>query len=402
MNSNTRLVSRWLAAVAVAAVCLVAAPMASALPPVLPTITLQRSTAELSQNRYDLAATSVGTKAMFAGGSQQGPGPYTNVDVFDVATRQWSVAHLSVPRLSLAATTVGDIAIFAGGAPSYDLLGSLMAVDLYNNVTDTWTTAQLSQPRNQLAATSHGTKAYISGGQVAPSAGATGPVFSNVIDVYDAVTNAWSVMTMPRRRFAHSSVTIGDKILFAGGSEEGLGIVDIYDTTSGTWSTGQLSADRQNMAAAVVGGKAIFVGGDRSAQYRPEIDIYDAATNTWTTDTLPHPIGHMAATTFGSYALFGGGAYTQDYNDVYAYDSRSGEWLTVGGGLSQARFDFAAASVGQRAIFAGGYGSARIDMFIPEPTGAAMAWLAVVLVLCGGRTLRATPLRAGATLVGQI
>jgi hypothetical protein len=396
MNSTALSASRWLcAALALSLASLTLPTAALALPPALPTLTLERSTATLSQNRYDLAATSVGSKAMFAGGSQQGPGPYTNVDVYDVATLQWSVEHLSVPRLSLAATTVGDVAIFAGGAPSYDLLGSLAAVDLYNNATDTWTTAQLSQPRNQLAATSHGTKAYISGGQVAPSAGATGPVFSNVIDVYDAATNTWSVMTMPRKRFAHASVTIGDKILFAGGSEEGLGIVDIYDTTSGMWSTGQLSADRQNLAAAVVGGKAIFVGGDRSAQYRPEIDIYDAATNTWTTDTLPHPTGHMAATIFGSYALFGGGVYTQVYNDVYAYDSRSGEWLMVAGGLSEARFDFAATSVGQRAIFAGGYGSERIDVFIPEPSGAALAGMAVVMMMSGARGSRAPLARRG-------
>jgi N-acetylneuraminic acid mutarotase len=348
-------------------------------------IVVPRTRTQLSQGRYDLAATTVGTKAMFAGGTQQGPGPYTNVDVYDLSTNKWTVEHLSVPRNSLAATTAGDIAIFAGGSPAYDLLRTLDAVDLYDYSNDTWTTGRLSRPRNQLAATSHGTKAYISGGMISPSSGATGPIFSDTIDVYDAVSKQWSVLTMPRARAAHSSVTIGDKILFAGGTRDGSAIVDIYNLVNGSWSTGQMSAARSEMAATVVGNKAIFMGGAQSSQYENEVDIYDAVTDQWSSDSLPHPTGHMAATTVGRFALFAGGVYTQYYNDVYVYDAATEKWLTTVPGLSFGRFDLAATSVGNLAIFAGGYGFDAVDMFrlpveVPEPSAVVLLGAALIML----------------------
>ncbi len=56
----------------------------------------------------------MGTKAIFAGGySSSG---YSNVvDIYDASTGQWSTATLSQARDGLAATTVGTEAIFAGG-----------------------------------------------------------------------------------------------------------------------------------------------------------------------------------------------------------------------------------------------------------------------------------------------
>jgi N-acetylneuraminic acid mutarotase len=319
---------------------------------------------------------------MFAGGTEQGPGPYANVDIYDASTGEWTVEQLSVPRNSLAATTVGDVAIFAGGSPSYDLLRTLDTVDLYDNATGTWTAARLSQPRNQLAATAHGTKAYISGGLLQPTSGATPPVFSDVIDVYDTASKQWSVLKMPKPRAAHSSVTVGDKILFAGGLSDGTPRVDIYNAADGTWSTGQLSAARQEMAAAVVGNKAIFMGGVHGGHYHREVDIYDADTNTWTSDVLPHPVSHMATTTVGNFALFGGGNV---YGDIYVYDATSETWLTTVPGLSAPRSDFAATSVGNLALFGGGYGFDRVDIFrlpgVPEPGTVVLVSVACVLLL---------------------
>ncbi len=67
--------------------------------------------------RQAIAATTVGTKAIFAGGL----GGITNsgisnvVDIYDASTGKWSTATLSQARYGLAATTVGTKAIFAGG-----------------------------------------------------------------------------------------------------------------------------------------------------------------------------------------------------------------------------------------------------------------------------------------------
>jgi hypothetical protein len=70
-------------------------------------------------------------------------------------------ASLSQPRSQLAATSVGNLALFAGGFAE-----SIYSdrVDIYNSLDDTWTTANLSQPRRILAATTVGQLALFGGG----------------------------------------------------------------------------------------------------------------------------------------------------------------------------------------------------------------------------------------------
>ena len=47
-----------------------------------------------------------------------GPGVLFNVvDLYDSGTGRWSTAQLSQARGALSATSVGTVAIFAGGAP---------------------------------------------------------------------------------------------------------------------------------------------------------------------------------------------------------------------------------------------------------------------------------------------
>ena len=129
------------------------------------------------------------------------------VDLYDSGTGRWSTAQLSQGRGHLSATSVGTMAIFAGGAVFGKLLmivcvcflkqlflrlcdvlwehgclclgmpcGSncflkrvtagayLNVVDLYDSGTGRWSTAQLSQARYYLSATSVGTVAIFAGG----------------------------------------------------------------------------------------------------------------------------------------------------------------------------------------------------------------------------------------------
>ncbi len=44
------------------------------------------------------------------------------VDLYDSGTRRWSTAQLSQARETLSATSVGTVAIFAGGGPDGKLL----------------------------------------------------------------------------------------------------------------------------------------------------------------------------------------------------------------------------------------------------------------------------------------
>lgn len=76
------------------------------------------STAVLSLGRYNLAATSLQTLAMFAGGATGNLGStgVKNVDIYDSAKDIWSTAQLSAPVWGLAATSLPTLALFAGGA----------------------------------------------------------------------------------------------------------------------------------------------------------------------------------------------------------------------------------------------------------------------------------------------
>jgi hypothetical protein len=357
--------------------------------PAISGITLDHSTAHLSVARYDLAATTVDDKIIFAGGTEQGANAaYTAVDIFNSTAGQWSTANLSTPRCKLGATTVGQLAIFAGGCLSFRDNTFSSQVDIYNDNNATWSTAALSVPRGLIGAVTVGNRAYFAGGATTQSPGGNASGFSNLIDVYDATTNGWSTMTMPHFRYDFTPLAINGKIIFMGG---GTPQVDIYDTTKNLWATTNLaedsnSASRGGYAAAVVGHQAVFYGGTYGAQYQDHIDIYDADTNTWTTKTLPSDIGHSgygAAASLGQFGLFGGGAYTSYQTNVESFDSATSTFTNVTP-LSTGRLSLAAASVGNRLIFAGGYNGGAtnaVDIYTATPEPSSLGPLCSALFL---------------------
>jgi len=333
-------------------------------------------TATLSEDRAWSAATTIGNKAMFAGG-KRASGNSNVVDIYDADTRQWSTAALSQARHRLVATTAGNQAIFAGGVIS-------PAVDIYDDDTGQWSTAGLSQARAALAATSVGTTAMFAGGY------RSGYVSSSVIDIYDADSGQWSTNSLSQPRWAPAGTTVGSKVLFAGGQVSTYGfsaVVDIYDAETGQWSTAALSQARAWLAATTVGNKALFAGGgsyyDGDYHRSNVVDIYDADTGQWSTATLSQARGflHLSAATIGPYAIFAGGrvsgsknmGVTSDVVDIYNADT--GQWSTAA--LSLTRYGISATTVGGMALFAGGYsgdGTApvqstdAVDVFvIPEP-----------------------------------
>ena len=114
------------------------------------------TTANLSQARYYLSATTVGNKAFFAGGAHASG--YSNVvDIYDADTGLWSTDTLSQGRYYLSATSVGSKAIFAGGFGPPGATASNV-VDIYDTDTGLWSTDTLSQARGVMAATTVGSK----------------------------------------------------------------------------------------------------------------------------------------------------------------------------------------------------------------------------------------------------
>ncbi|QDK81153.1 hypothetical protein EXU85_22060 [Spirosoma sp. KCTC 42546] len=277
------------------------------------------SKASLSQARWNLLATSAGSKAFFAGGmtgSLQNPlTPSDRVDIYDDATGLWSTASLSIARANFAATSAGSKVFFGGG------LGLSNVVDIYDTATGLWTTTTLSQGRYNLAATSAGSKVFFVGGKLAND------VMSNVVDIYDTTTELWTTRTLPNLVGFPIATSVGTKVFFSGDQTN---IVDIYDVATNVWSTATLSKIRFSLSATRAGTKAFFAGGgflppgEYAASFSDVVDIYDYATDQWTTDKLPRACLRLASTSIGKQAFFAGGEpalYTTS-DEVYIYTIR--------------------------------------------------------------------------------
>lgn len=341
-----------------------------------------------------LAAATAGNKALFAGGywvTMNANGSVAShniediVDVFDAETQQWSVQYLSEARWWLAATSVGTKAMFAGGLRSTSGASFTRTVDIYDGadgVTNRWSTALLSEGRGTLAAASVGTKALFAGGHRYRFG--IGWEYLDTVDIYDDTDGSWSTAQLSSNRSKIGAATAGTKALFAGGGSSGStywDVVDIYDDADGSWSTGALSQAREYITGISVGNKALFAGGryyDSGTVYSDVVDIYDATSDTWSAATLTQGRYLMAAASLGPYALFAGGQIQGSSSDVIdVYDSRTGQWSTLE--LSLARSGLAGTTVGDYAIFAGGSGAGsdgEVDIYrIPEPGTLTMCLL---------------------------
>ena len=300
-----------------------------------------------------------------------------------MSTGSWSTDALSEARHALAATSVGDKAIFAGGGTySYE---KSAVVDIYDTTSGTWSTAALSQVRSSLAATTVDNKAIFAGGVWSSSCWAT--VFSDVVDMYDASTNTWSIATLSQARAGIAATTVGSKVLFAGGSYSyapyqsafSSNVVDIYDATTDTWSTTTLPVACSSMAGTSVGNKAIFAGGvtDNGTTIVDIVQIYDVDTDTWSISALSEERIGLAATTLDNKAIFAGGRqrWPNSSSAVDIYDVESDTWTTTT--LSEARYNLTETTVDNMALFAGGEGGggyetySNVDMYqVPEPGDA--------------------------------
>jgi kelch-like protein 20 len=263
------------------------------------------STARLTVGLPAKAAATVGTKAMFIGGGNG----FEHSDVVDIyydATGRWSTARLSQVRQAPTATTVGSKVIIAGGLPQ----GT--GADVYDDATGVWSTVQLSH-RQPSVSTTVGHMAFFAGGY---------DVHGNpteVVDVYNGRNGRWSTTTLPRPAFFDRAISVGSLAIFAGGLVPGADgnhvatdVVDIFDAATGAWSTAKLSLARFSFAAAAAGDKVLFAGGsydlsDGIYDATDVVDVYDARTGEWSTTRLAAPRAQMGGTTVGGTAMFGAG-----------------------------------------------------------------------------------------------
>jgi hypothetical protein len=225
------------------------------------TTTQKWSTAQLSVPRFSIAAVSDSIKVLFAGGFQLPSGVYQSVvDIYDIQTGVWTKANLSLAREAIATAVVGNLAIFAGG---YGASSTTDVVDIYNFSTNKWSKDKLSQARGFASATTIGSKVIIAGGITSLN----NP--TNRVDIFDTTTGIWTTASLSVPRAAHgNAVTINGKAYFVGGGifmGDGYitpsDVVDIYNPVSNTWSIDFLTQPIMAHSVVGVGNQFLVAGG---------------------------------------------------------------------------------------------------------------------------------------------
>ena len=228
------------------------------------------------------------------------------------------VSDLSVTRWEMAVASAGNKIIFAGGWLSGG--GFSSRVDIYDITNNSWTTAELSQARANMATAVLGNKIFFAGGDIGIINGSWYET-SDIVDIYDATTNSWTTATLSEKRTFMVGAAAGNKVLFAGGATYGLGAngesnkVDVYNNVTNTWSIDYLpGSGGLGIAATVIDDKIYFAGSaghwfawDFGGWYSSAINIYDAATGNWSSVSLSEEKGAMGAIAVGNKNYWAGG-----------------------------------------------------------------------------------------------
>ena len=188
----------------------------------------------LTRDIYGIAASKVGTKALFAGGRYKYGSSYigsTVVDVYDEATKITS-ASLSEGSTSMLSSYNDSYALFGGGNthPSGNSDYTTVVYAFNSSLTRTNPTA-LSTARGTGNGGQVGEYAMIAGGSSAWS------VF-NSVEAYDSSLTRSTPSPLSIARSYFGKANVGDYILFAGG-ESGSGTsyfeevanIDAYDSS---------------------------------------------------------------------------------------------------------------------------------------------------------------------------
>lgn len=301
----------------------------------------------LSVARYTLAAATVGSYALFAGGQNTAtPTYYDTVDAFTGALVRSTPTVLTSTRTQLHGVSIGNYALFVGGTN-----GSYTdSVNAYDASLTRSTPTALSLARGTPGAVSNGTYAILAGGIV------SGAV-SNVVDAYNTSLTRSTPTVLSVARNDPGTAVVGEYMVVAGGAIWGgrTNVVDAYNASLTRSTPTVLSAARNRLAGASNGTHAIFVGGAPTDTTASDVvDAYNSSLTRSIPTVLSQARGRLEGLTTSALAIFAGGENHNGtwYNVVNVYN-RDLTRLTASN-LSVARSLLAAAKVGDCLLFAGG------------------------------------------------
>jgi len=179
----------------------------------------------------------------------------TNVEgrlvIFDSATLLWSTVPVPEERFSIAAGSVGTTAIFLSRPPAEKRVGPIdalpatisdvMVADVYETTTGQWTSHALSASRGRFTLATVGTQVVIAGGSNYPPRFRSQMLHTDAVDIYDAATGIWSAGKLALARETPRATTLGTQMLFTGGILGCTGcpvdyldaVAEVYDSAPG-------------------------------------------------------------------------------------------------------------------------------------------------------------------------
>lgn len=245
---------------------------------------MTRSVLTLPTATDSMGTANVGNYIIFAGGlsgvaytdSNDEEQISTNVVsssyAYDSSLTRTNITSLSQARHNACGGSIGSYAVFAGGSKyAYGNGNETSTVDAYNESLTRTTASALSHDVFRCTSASVGKYLIITGGSYGKQ---------SVIDCYDTSLTKTSIDTLSVARSHVAGASFGDYAMFAGGynlSKYNLeNTVDMYDESL-TRTTGvALAEGRQYIKTAKVGDYLMFVGGDSNSSNASnyETDVY--------------------------------------------------------------------------------------------------------------------------------
>ncbi|MDI9359004.1 MAG: kelch repeat-containing protein [Phycisphaerales bacterium] len=209
--------------------------------------------------------------------------------VYNPHNNMWTVLNNAtfIPRQSFVGIAMGNKLYFVGGNYQDGMGGNTdtNAVQIYNKHTSLWSTitpAQGFTAREGFVGFNYGGKLYFIGGK-----NKNGLV--NTIEVYDTLTNTWSVANNQNfiARYGCSADIINNDIYVAGGITEGDTVSNVfqkYDVLNQKWFnlSNNLMKSRAYLSANIVNNNLYLIGGqDNQGNPMNVVQIYNIQNDQW-------------------------------------------------------------------------------------------------------------------------
>ncbi|MGD6853116.1 MAG: Kelch repeat-containing protein [Candidatus Bathyarchaeia archaeon] len=254
-----------------------------------------------------------------------------------------SLASPPTPRVGLGVAVVdGKIFAIGGSNSSVRYLGTN---EVYDPDTDTWETkASMPTPRRDFAIAVYDNKIYCISGE--SGLDSQGGVYSAVNEVYDPLTDTWTIKAeIPTPRYGMSANLVDGKIYVLGGGHHNVypgntcsDLNEVYDPLTDTWSTrSSLPTAVLYAASVVVDGEIYVLGGQAGWLLGGWYDfnqVYDVEADEWSVvESVPVGFERAAAgATTGDFAskkiyVMGGHVYGGSRsNFTQIFDPGTGGW----------------------------------------------------------------------------